>query len=133
MSDEQKGMALEFSVLPERLAVARLEPDSPIPTWAMGREFFSVTRTPEELSIAAPDTAVPDRVRAVRGWRAIKVHGPFDFSTVGVLASLAAPLAAAGISLFAVSTFDTDYLLVREATLSQAIEVLRQAGHVLRD
>lgn len=133
MSDRKEVARLEFCVLPGLFAVARLETASPIPTWATGREFFSVTRTPQELSIVAPDEAVPARVRAARGWRAVKLEGPFEFSAVGVLAAVTGPLAEAGISVFAIATFDTDYVLVREENLKKAVEVLERAGHRRRD
>jgi hypothetical protein len=133
MSDEQEVARLAFSVLPGRFAIARLETTSPIPTWALGREFFSVTRTPEELSIVAPEKAVPARVRAARGWRVLKLDGPFEFSAVGVLAAVTGPLAEAGISLFAIATFDTDYVLVKEENLESAVDALERAGHRRHD
>lgn len=121
-------MTLTLSVLPALFAVCRLEPDAPLPAWAAAI-FFSITRTPDELSIVCPQAAVPNHVRAEAGWRLLKVEGPLDFALTGVLASLANPLAAAHISLFAVSTFNTDYLLVKAESLAQAVRVLRQAGH----
>jgi hypothetical protein len=120
---------LVLEIIPCRLAVCRLAPDAPLPEWARAAEFWSITRTAEELSIVCPDSNVPDSVNGQRGWRALKVQGPLDFSLTGILASLASPLAEAGISVFAVSTFDTDYLLVRDSSLSAAIDVLRGAGH----
>src|SRR5206468_8549222 len=86
--------------------------------------FVSVTRTPDELSIVCPDEAVPPDVEVESGWRALKVPGPIPFDQVGVLAALATPLAAAGISTFAVSTYDTDYVLVREPDLERALAAL---------
>ncbi|MFQ5577553.1 MAG: ACT domain-containing protein [Anaerolineae bacterium] len=121
-------MTLTLSVLPALFAVCRLEPDAPLPAWAAAI-FFSITRTPDELSIVCPQAVVPNHVRAEAGWRLLKVEGPLDFALTGVLASLANPLAAAHISLFAVSTFNTDYLLVKAESLAQAVRVLRQAGH----
>jgi len=120
---------LTFSVLPEALAICRLEKDAAIPAWAARGEFFSVTRTTDELSVICAARNVPADICAERPWRALKVRGPFDFSQVGVLASLAAPLAKAGISIFALATYDTDYVLVAERSLDQAIQVLRAAGH----
>jgi hypothetical protein len=93
--------------------------------------FFSITRTGEELSVVCREVLVPEGIRAERGWRAIRVAGVLDLSQVGVLASLAVPLAGAGISLFALSTFDTDYLLVKEQDLGRAVEVLVAAGHAV--
>jgi uncharacterized protein len=121
---------LELSLLPGRFAISRLGPDSPIPAWAQG-SFFSVTRTGDELSIVTELSRVPANVKSQSGWRVLKVRGPFVLSEIGVLAALTAPLADAKISLFAVSTFDTDYLLVASKTLSAAITALEGAGHTI--
>ncbi|HYL63482.1 MAG TPA: ACT domain-containing protein [Candidatus Methylomirabilis sp.] len=121
---------LRLSVLPESFAIFRLPPDAAIPTWAASGPFFSLTRTADELSIVVEQSRIPADVQAQGGWRAIKVLGPFELTEVGVLASLANPLAAAKISLFVVSTFDTDYLLVAAQALPAAIVVLQNAGHV---
>ena len=109
------------------LAVCRLAPDAVVPDWAAG-PFVSVTRTPEELSVVCDEAGVPDGVRAERGWRALELEGPIDFNLTGVLAGLTVPLADAGISVFVISTFDTDWLLVREPQLPDALTALRQAG-----
>jgi hypothetical protein len=113
------------------LAVARLGGGEPIPNWAVLGEFYSITRTAEELSVVCVENLVPGNVRAERGWRALRVAGITDFSVVGVLARLTVPLAEAGISVFGVSTYDTDYVLVKEHGLERAIETLRDAGHIL--
>jgi uncharacterized protein len=89
----------------------------------------SITRTPDELSVVCAEEAVPAGVRAEHGFRCLSVVGPLDFSATGILASFASPLAEAGVSVFVVSTFDTDLVLVRQALLSQAVAVLRAAGH----
>jgi hypothetical protein len=123
---------LSLTVLPGRYAVCRMEPGASIPPWATAGPLCSVTRTAEELSILCPAERVPPAVRQAGDWRALKIEGPFDFTAIGVLASVATPLAAAGISLFALSTFDTDYLLVNEATLDRAVAVLLEAGHQVR-
>ena len=122
---------LELTVLPERFAISRLAADTPIPNWATQGPFFSVTRTGDELSVVTELSRVPPGVQSQPGWRVLKVHGPFALSEIGVLASLAAPLAEAKISLFAVSTFNTDYLLVASETLSAAIAALERAGHTI--
>jgi len=109
--------------------MVRLAADSPLPLWAIEGEFFSVTRTSHELSIVCLAGRIPDGVAAETGWRALKVKGPFALSEVGVLAALSTTLAAAKVSLFAISTFDTDYLLVSEKQLDAAIAALRSAGH----
>ena len=121
----------ELTLLPERFAISRLVADAPIPAWATQGPFFSVTRTGDELSIVSELSRVPVGVRSQPGWRVFKVNGPFVLSEIGVLSALAAPLAEAKISLFAISTFETDYLLVAAETLSAAIHALGQAGHTI--
>ena len=121
--------ALALSVLPESLAVCRLEAAAQIPAWAHTGAFRAVIRTPTELSIVCREDSVPAGIPASRGWRAIAVAGTLDFALTGVLASLASPLAAAGVSIFAVSTYDTDYVLVKKDTLDRAVEALSAAGH----
>ena len=121
--------ALTLSVLPETLAVCRLGPDDALPPWASAGDFRAVTRTASELSIVCADTSVPAAVTANRGWRAIAVDGTLDFALTGVLAALASPLAAAGVSIFAMSTYDTDYVLVKQDTLDRAVAALAAAGH----
>jgi len=118
-------------LLPGRLTVARLPGTAPVPAWADGTGFVSITRRQGELSIVCADERVPAEVRAERGWRALEVEGPIDFQVVGLLHGLTGPLAQAGISVFAVATFDTDVLLVREEALPRAVEVLRAAGVVV--
>ncbi len=121
----------ELTLLPERFAISRLAADASIPAWATQGPFFSVTLTGDELSIVSELARVPAGVQSQPGWRILKVHGPFVLSEIGVLSALAAPLAEAKISLFAISTFDTDYLLVAAETLSAAIYALGQAGHTI--
>lgn len=120
---------LDLSVLGGTLAICRLSPDTSLPDWLPEDGFLSVTRTADELSIVCLEDAVPELVTASRGWRALRVEGPLDFSLTGVMASLAAPLAEAEISLFAIATYDTDYVLVSEENLLRALDVLRAAGH----
>ncbi len=119
-------------VLPGRYAVCRLDPDEAIPHLSLEHRFWSVTRTRDELSLVLPQESVPDGCRAEEGWRCLQVLGPLDFDLTGVLASLAAPLARAGISIFTISTFDTDYLLVREAELDSAKRALTKGGHTIQ-
>jgi len=120
--------ALRLTVLEERLAIYRLKPDERFEFPATG-EFCSVTRTPDEISVVAPESAVPKNARCEWGWRCLKVHGPFDFSLTGILASLTGPLADEQVPIFAVSTFDTDYLLVRDKDLLDAVDALTRRGH----
>ncbi len=102
------------------------------PSWALGAEFLSITRTANELSIVCEERIVPDDLHAERNRRLLQIEGTLAFSLTGVLASVATPLANAGISTFAVSTYDTDYLLVSEKDLSEATQALDAAGHIVR-
>jgi uncharacterized protein len=120
---------MTLALLRSEFGVARLGPSDPIPAWATQGSLFSITRTEDELSVVCDAAAIPADVGAERGWRCLRVVGRLDFALTGVLASLATPLAAAGVSLFAVSTFDTDYILVRTHALDTAIASLRRAGH----
>lgn len=120
---------LRLKLLAERFAVCRLPPDAPIPPRPSVCGLWSVTITDRELSVVLPEAAAPAGQPAERGWRALEVAGPLDFSLTGVMASLSAPLAAAGVSLFVVSTYDTDYVLVRDPDLARAQEALQKAGH----
>jgi hypothetical protein len=120
-----------FSILPGDWAVARLAPDVPLPAWATAPvPFLSVTRTAAELSIVAPASAVPAAVRAGFGWSLLPLHGPIAFDQTGVLASFAVPLSKAGIAIFALSTFDADYLLAKTARVDEAVSALLAAGHI---
>lgn len=122
---------LELTLLPERFAISRLAGDAPIPAWATQGSFFSVTRAGDELSVVSELSRVPIGVQSQPGWRVLKVHGPFVLSEIGVLSALASPLAEARLSLFAISTFDTDYLLVASQTLAAAVDALERAGHTI--
>jgi hypothetical protein len=117
---------MEISVLPETLAVCRLRASDRIPSWALELHegFVSITRTPDELSIVCPQDAVPPDTQVEEDWRALVIPGPIPFEATGVLSALATPLADAGIPIFAISTYDTDYVLVREQNLERALHVL---------
>ncbi|MBS0632564.1 MAG: ACT domain-containing protein [Verrucomicrobia bacterium] len=122
--------ALTLRVVPGAYAVCRLAPDAALPAWAAGATgFSSITRTADELSVICAESAVPADVKSERGWALLQFVGPFDFGAVGVLASVAQPLAAAQISLLALGTFDTDYVLVKHTSLPAARDVLLAAGH----
>jgi hypothetical protein len=135
---------LKYRVLVERLAVCRLASDARIPAWALEGRFFCVVRTRDELSIVCTEDTctedvctedvgtkdrMPDGPPVERGWVALKLEGPFPFSMTGVLASFAQPLAKAQIPILAISTFDTDYVLIKRETLEQAVVALGAAGH----
>jgi hypothetical protein len=123
----------DLAVLPGPFAIVHLAAAAPFPRWAVQGEFFSVTRTSDEVSVVCAADQVPNDVTVEADWRVLKVKGPFALSEIGVLAALAAPLAEAKVSLFAISTFDTDYLLVGEKQLLAAIAALRGAGHRIRE
>ena len=123
---------LVLSVMDAVLAVCRLGPSDDIPAWGLKHKgFFSITRTAEELSIVCLQENVPLSVKAEKGWRFLKVEGPLDFGLTGILSSLAQPLAAAKISIFAISTYDTDYVLLKEVHLAKAVEVLSSFCKIL--
>ena len=117
----------DLQLLPDLYVVCRLSPDEPVPVWAVG-ELVSTTRTPEELSILCRDTDVPGDVQSEPGWRCLRVAGKLDFSLVGVIARITTVLADAAVSVFAISTFDTDYFFVREIDLDRAIAAWNEAG-----
>jgi hypothetical protein len=117
-----------FRVAEGRYAVCRLGPRERMPAWADGA-FVNVTRTPEELSVICPGECVPADVRAERDWRLVKLVGPFPFTAIGVQASIATPLAKAGISLLSIATYDTDYFLIKGDVLDEAVAALAAAGH----
>jgi hypothetical protein len=121
---------MNVTVLPERLAVCRLEASARVPSWALElhEAFTSITRTADELSIVCPEEAVPPEIEIEGGWRALKVPGPIAFDEIGVLAGIAAPLAAAGVSIFALSTYDTDYVLVKHGDLERALAALQPSS-----
>jgi hypothetical protein len=123
---------LKLIALDGLFAVCKLAQDSPIPPWATAGSFFSITRTSDELSLVCTEAVVPAGVQCERGWRCLRVAGTMPFSLVGVLASLVMPLAEAGISVFVISTFDTDYLLVKEQDFENAVAVFRQPGHTIQ-
>jgi hypothetical protein len=123
---------LTIVVYSEGYAVCRLDPHGTVPEWAGGANFLSITRTRNELSIVCEEKKVPELVHAERNQRLMQIEGTMPFTLSGVLASVAAPLASAGISTFAVSTYDTDYLLVSEEDLQEATQVLEAAGHAIR-
>jgi len=123
---------LDLTVETWDLAVCGLPPDAAAPDWAMGGPFYAITRTPRELSIVCPAARVPAATRAQKGWRCFSLAGPIPFEESGVLSSVALPLAVAGIGIFAISTFDTDYVLVPGPRLADAVRALESAGHRIR-
>jgi uncharacterized protein len=122
-------MPLQLQVLHEIFAVCRLDPSEALPDWAQTGSFFSITRTHEELSIVCLQDSVPPGTLCEPDWRGLKVVGPLDFALIGILADLASTLAGVRVSLFALSTYDTDMILVRAPDLQRAVQALSAAGY----
>jgi uncharacterized protein len=133
LSAADKPPQMNLSLTTQRLIVCQLAPDASIPAWALdAKGFSSISRTSEELSIVCAEGLPPKDVKQEGGWRVFKVDGPLDFTLTGILVSIAAPLAKAGISIFAISTYNTDYVLVKQDKVEAAINALRTAGHTVR-
>ena len=123
---------LGFQELSGRFAVCRLDPAASVPDWALrASTLLAIVRTPDGLSIVCPAESVPAETKAELGWMCLKLIGPFPFSMTGVLASFLLPLSANQIPIFAVSTFDTDYVLIKEESWATALHALQAAGHQL--
>ena len=129
---------LRLSWLPQELAICQLASDAPIPEWAKSSAFSSITRTPAELSIVCERAAVPanalpetsrDTLSCDQPWKALRIEGPLDLNLIGIALQVLEPLAAAGISVFVISTFDTDYILVRGENVAKTTEALTASGH----
>lgn len=126
---EKELHKLDLTILDGTYAVVRLSSQSEIPNWAYGGSFISITKTDDELSVVCNMESVPQNQVVELDWRIFKVMGPLDFSLTGILAGITQPLAGHGISIFAVSTYDTDYILVKNELLTNAIEILKNEGH----
>ncbi len=122
---------LKFRRLTGPYVVVRFAPDEPVPEWASKGEFTSISRSADELSIVCPAENLPHDVETKLHWICLKLEGPFAFSLTGVLLSFIEPLSSKGIPIFAVSTYDTDYVLVQEEWIGATLNALRNAGHQL--
>lgn len=125
------ALHLEFNLLDSRFALTQLPPGSAAPAWARG-QFISVTQSPEGISVVSDEAAVPAGLKTRGGFRCLEVVGAFELSSVGVVAAAVQPLSEAGVSLFAYSTWETDYILVPEDDLRRATAALTEAGHKVR-
>ena len=123
---------LTIIIYEKMYAVCRLEPNTPVPPWAGRGRFLSITRTADELSIVCEEEMVPNEAHCERHRRLMQIEGTLAFTLTGVLASVALPLAKAELSIFAISTYDTDYLLIADEDLQKATEMLEAAGHTIR-
>lgn len=118
------SMKLTMKLFTEKYSVCRLDKNTSIPSWAVRGDFFSITRTEDELSIVCLKVNVPSSVKCETDWKMLKVEGPLDFSLVGILSSISSLMAKEKISIFALSTYDTDYILVKENDIEAAINAL---------
>jgi hypothetical protein len=122
---------LKFRWLRGYYVIVRLAADAAVPEWATKGEFTSITRTADELSVVCLAENLPADVQSSHRWTCLKLEGPFAFELTGVLLSFIAPLSENDVPIFAVSTFDTDYVLIQEEFTGHGLDVLRQAGHEL--
>lgn len=122
---------LKFRWLPGIYAIVRLAPNATVPDWATRGEFTSITRTAEELSIVCAADNLPSEVHSSHHWICLKLEGPFPFELTGVLLSFIEPLSRNDIPIFAISTYDTDYVLIQEDHMGNVMDILREAGHEL--
>ena len=125
----ERMWSLDLQVAPEEYAIYHFAPHEPVPSWAQTGRFWAMVSTPTEVSIICAAAAQRHAERIERGWRLIALLGSFAFTATGVLAFVLGPLAEASVSILAISTFDTDYVLVKEHSLPRAMEVLRACGH----
>jgi len=132
MKEDKTAPKLTFIILRETFAICRLNKDAPIPDWAFQGGLFSVTRTKDELSIVCPQINVPKGILCNQGWSCLKVKGPLDLSSTGIISSIAATLERENISLFSISTYDTDYVMVKEKDLEKGILALTEAGQKIQ-
>lgn len=127
----EKRHELKFRWLPGPYAIVRLNPDAAVPVWATKGDFTSITSSPDELSVVCPADHLPKDIDSGPRWICFKLEGPFPFSQTGVLLSFIEPLSDNGIPIFAISTYDTDYVLIQEEFAGLALDTLREAGHEL--
>ena len=120
-------------VLPGSFAICKLPPSAAAPAEPTQTVFWSCTRTKNEVSVVCEQNLAPQESEQDTGWSMLYLDAQMELDIVGVLATLLAPLKEAGISIFAISTFDTDYLLIREQNLPRAMVVLAEAGYEVAD
>lgn len=122
-------MSLTMKLLENKYGVCRLDASESVPKWAIGGDFYSITKTSDELSIVCCEDNIPNGIKYERDWRILKVEGPLDFSLIGILSSISGLLAKQKISVFVVSTYDTDYILIKGKDMEKSIDVLSVEGY----
>jgi uncharacterized protein len=127
MSEIEKKLTLK--ILKDRYSVCRLNKNDEIPKWIFDEEFFSITRTDDELSIVCLQDKIKEDIKCEKDWKVLKIEGPLDFSLVGILSRISTLMANNGISIFAISTYDTDYILIKEESINKVIEVLENNNY----
>ncbi|MFT8312984.1 MAG: ACT domain-containing protein [Clostridium sp.] len=123
--------ALTMKLLKEKFGVCKLDKDELIPEWIKNSQFYSITKTADELSIVCSQDSIPGEVKCEKDWRILKVEGPLDFSLIGILSSITTILAQKEISIFAISTYDTDYILVKNKDIDNAINALSDEKYII--
>lgn len=124
---------LTMKLLKEKYGVCRLDKTESIPEWAKNSSFFSITKTEDELSIVCCEDNIPKHIKCEKDWRVLKIEGPLDFSLIGILSSISTILAQNGISIFAISTFDTDYILVKNKDINNTVGALEKERYEVID
>lgn len=124
-----KEKILTLKLLKEKYGVCRLDKTELIPQWIKDNDFYSITKTADELSIVCVQDNIPNDIRCEKDWRVLKVEGPLDFSLIGILSSISTILAQNGVSIFAISTYDTDYILVKNKDIDNAIKALTKGKY----
>ncbi len=127
-----KQRQLQLSLLKDKYGIRTLPNTAPIPDWALTQSLASITRTEKELTIVCRLEILPSQYQSGLNWRCFKIDGSFDLNQIGVISSISSPLADAGISIYVISTYDTDYFLIQEQNLEQAISVLSNSGHSIK-
>ena len=127
-----KQRQLQLSLLKDKYGICTLPNTAPIPDWALTQSLASITRTEKELTIVCRLEILPSQYQSDLNWRCFKIDGSFDLNQIGVIASISSPLADAGISIYVISTYDTDYFLIQEQDLEQTISVLSNSGHYIK-
>ena len=120
---------LKLALLADAYAICGLPATEPVPGWASATPLHAIVRTPKELTVVCRQDAIPASCPCDRNWRCLRVYGSFDLDQVGVISSLSLPLAEAGISIFVISSYDTDYIMIREPRVEEAVSILTDCGH----